>query len=232
MKRVISFSLWGENPKYTVGAVKNARLCAEVYPGWIARFYAGACVPIEILRQLRSLGAEVVEKREPGDWRAMFWRFEAASDSEVEAMISRDCDSRLNAREAAAVFEWMESDAPFHIMRDHPAHCARILGGMWGVKAPLLREMNELIAACEKGDFWQVDQRFLAEVIYPRVKKRAMVHDEFFRGVAFPSPRRGLEFVGQVFDENDETPVEDQQLLAQALEAGFLRSTLRRLRAP
>ena len=29
---------------------------------------------------------------------------------------------------------WLESDHPFHIMRDHPDHVYKILGGMWGAK--------------------------------------------------------------------------------------------------
>ena len=26
MKKIISFSLWGDNPKYTIGAIENAKL--------------------------------------------------------------------------------------------------------------------------------------------------------------------------------------------------------------
>jgi hypothetical protein len=29
----IAFSLWGENPKYLVGAVRNAELAPLLYPG-------------------------------------------------------------------------------------------------------------------------------------------------------------------------------------------------------
>lgn len=228
MKKVVSFSLWGNLAKYNVGAVKNAALCREVYPGWTPRFYVGTTVPPATLRELRELGAEVIEKCEPGDWSGMFWRFEAASDPEVGVMISRDCDSRLNPREAAAVAEWLKSQSQFHIMRDHPAHCAPILGGLWGAKAPLLHNLSALIGAYAKGDFWQVDQNFLRQVIFPRVRKTAMVHDEFFCGTRFPTPRLGHEFVGQVFDENEETSVEDQQSLALALKGGVAQAAYRR----
>jgi len=230
MKKVISFSLWGDTAKYNSGAVKNAALSREIYPDWIPRFYVGATVPRNTLRRLEELGAEIVEKREPGDWRGMFWRFEAASDPDVEAMISRDCDSRLSLREAAAVEEWMGSRFQFHIMRDHPAHCASILGGMWGVKAPLLRDMSSLIGAFAGGDFWQVDQDFLREVIFSRVRQTALIHDEFFGGRPFPTSRRGLEFVGEVFDEEDKTSTEDQQTLARAQDAGVIGAGFRRLR--
>ena len=32
-KRVIAFSLWGDQPIYTVGALKNAELAPKIYPG-------------------------------------------------------------------------------------------------------------------------------------------------------------------------------------------------------
>jgi len=44
-------------------------------------------------------------------------------------MASRDLDSRLNSREAAAVAEWLDDEEMgFHFMRDHPAHGIEILG--------------------------------------------------------------------------------------------------------
>ena len=57
---------------------------------------------------------------EPGDWTSLFWRFHPAGETDVDVMISRDTDSRLSAREVAAVQEWLSSAADVHIMRDHP----------------------------------------------------------------------------------------------------------------
>ena len=53
---------------------------------------------------------------------AMNWRFMPLLDPQVSHFVSRDLDSRLNAREGAAVQEWLLSDKAFHFMRDHPAH--------------------------------------------------------------------------------------------------------------
>jgi len=39
MKNIISFSLWGNDPMYWKGAVKNIKLAKELYPGFICRFY-------------------------------------------------------------------------------------------------------------------------------------------------------------------------------------------------
>ena len=43
-------------------------------------------------------------------------------------MASRDLDSRISSREVAAVNEWLRTDEPLHVMRDHPGHKASIYG--------------------------------------------------------------------------------------------------------
>lgn len=214
--RVVSYSLWGDKPIYNVGALRNAELVKSMYPAWQARFYVGTNTPAETVTGLKDRGAHVIDMGKPGDWTGMFWRFEAASDPDVDVMISRDCDSRITEREVAAVKQWLGSGAMFHIMRDHPYHRTEILGGMWGVRAPLLSNMSSLIQQYVKGDFWQVDQNFLREVVYPIVAPISMVHDEFFQKIPFPTLRAGDEFVGLAFDEND-VAVEEQKAALRAV---------------
>ena len=45
---------------------------------------------------------------------------------------------------------------------------------MWGVRGTILNGINDLIDEYVKGDFWQVDQNFLREKIWPLIK------DSFF----------------------------------------------------
>lgn len=202
--KVISFSLWGTMPKYTVGAVRNAELARAIYPEWICRFHCGSEVPTEILDRLRAFpNAQVILRSEPGDWRGLFWRFEPASDPAVEVMISRDTDSRLGRRERAAVDAWLRSDAAFHVMRDHPQHETAILGGLWGARRGSVPEMMSLAGAWEQANRWGPDQDFLAERIAPRVRGSWLEHDPYFANRPFPTRRRGREFVGQPFDEED-----------------------------
>lgn len=204
MKKIISFSLWGENPVYNVGAIRNAELAKSIYPEWICRYYVGTTTPKEIIEKLLSFdNTEIIKMDVPGDWTGMFWRFYPSSEEDVDVVIVRDCDSRLNLREKEAVDEWIKSDKGFHIMRDHPAHGTEILGGMWGSKKGTINQMKRLIGDYLKGDFWQVDQNFLREKIYPLIKHNSIVHDEYFEKQNFPSFREGKFFVGQAFDEND-----------------------------
>ena len=213
MKKVICYSLWGCNKKYTVGAIKNAEEISTVYPGWLARFYCATSVPSEIITQLMQLNAEIVQMPEEGDWNGMFWRFQAIADDDVGVMLSRDTDSRLTTREALAVDEWLHSKKNFHIMRDHPSHSTKILGGMWGARKPILRNITKLIERYNKGNYWQVDQDFLRTVIWPRIRFSAFIHDPFFDKKPFPVNRVGTEFVGKVWDENENTIIEHEQIL-------------------
>ena len=205
--KIISMSLWGNDPKYCVGAIENAKLVNNFFSGWKLWLYCGNSVPENVIQTLLELHCNVIKMPESGNWTSMFWRFMPASDPDVEVMISRDCDSRLSIREKKAVDEWLKSNKSFHIIRDHPKHEIEILGGMWGVKYPKLANMDKLIKEYVRGDFWQVDQNFLKEVIYPFIKEDCFVHDEFFKFETkrhnFPVKRKKYEFVGESFDENN-----------------------------
>jgi hypothetical protein len=216
--KLITFSLWGNDPKYCIGAVKNSALSPHIYPDWKCRFYVGASTNKYYVEELEKNNAEVIRMDEQGDWSGMFWRFVPAFEDNVEVMISRDTDSRLSKRERYAVDEWLESDKGFHIMRDHPYHGTAILGGMWGIKKGTISNFKELFEKRAKQDRYDTDQAFLREDIFPLIEHNSTVHDEFFLpNNPFPQKRRGLEFVGQVFDENDETVAEHIQALYAAI---------------
>ena len=144
---------------------------------------------------------------ESGDWTGMFWRFYPASEDDIDVFIVRDTDSRLSYREKAAVDEWLLSDKGLHIMRDHPYHTSLIMGGMWGMKKGTFPKMKELIEIYKGGNFWQVDQNFLNQFVYPLCKDNIIVHDEFMNfensKKPFPTKRIDSEFVGDVFDEKN-----------------------------
>lgn len=137
-KNVISMSLWGDTPMYTVGAIRNAQMNPHIFgPDWITRIYVGKDVPnsvCEILLSLPQTECIPLPEEDP-DWNGMFWRFWAISDPDVDVVIFRDTDSRPSTRDSAAVKEWMDSGKTIHIMRDHPYHTEPIMGGMWGCRA-------------------------------------------------------------------------------------------------
>lgn len=208
MKKIISFSLWGNNPKYIVGVIENLKLAREIYSGWIVRLYLDSISYHIISKDLENFIdiLEIVKYDRQGDWNGMFWRFLPAIDNSVDIMISRDVDSRLSLREKLAVDEWLSSDKDFHIMRDHPFHNTYILGGMWGTRNNLFNRLSIFINPDDHDSFWQVDQNFLADKVYPAVKEFSMVHDDYNRYQesnckSFPCDRIDNHFVGEIYDQ-------------------------------
>jgi hypothetical protein len=185
MKKVISFSLWGDNPTYTIGAIKNTELAVHFYPDFECWVYIHKdSVPNNIIEQLqRCPNVKVIFKT--GDLnlhKPMTWRFESIDDPEVEINMSRDTDTRLLLREKLAVDEWIESGKLFHIMRDHPHHMNSkypIMAGMFGTRK--IKRITSWICMLNSQvliDRYD-DQRFLNDVVYPVIKNDCLIHSSF-----------------------------------------------------
>jgi len=216
-KKVISFGLWGTNPKYLQGALENARLQPKVYPGWVCRFFIAADVPGNIIDELKSLGCEIVLTKRPGTYRkARYWRIGVAFDPSVSHYIIRDCDSRINEREADAVKEWLLSGKSFHIMRDHKKHTAPIMGGMWGAVHGFWPEFEVEYDKWTKAmlNGWTPsprigkvdgDQSFLMQKVWPVIKDNHIAHDDKKSKTGNELPFKvklpGKRFIGQQYNE-------------------------------
>lgn len=210
MKNVVAYSLWGDVPMYWIGAVRNIEQVKNYFPGWICRFYIDNSCDEELIKTIKGDNVEVVLVDSKDSFHGMFWRFWASEEEETDVFLSRDCDSRFSDREVAAIKEWLASNKDFHIMRDHPYHNVPVLGGMWGCRNGLMREigLSKLIEQWGKYERKGIDQEFLAKLVYPLVKDKALEHCDFnlnFGGklIPFPTRRENFEFVGDVFDEND-----------------------------
>ena len=95
---LITFSLFGDNPLYCVGAVENARLAKEIYPDWTARFYVAQDVPSTYLDAIEEYGGDIVYCEKKNSYDGLNWRFRPLNDPDVHYWISRDADSRLSWR--------------------------------------------------------------------------------------------------------------------------------------
>jgi len=210
MKNVIAYSLWGDNPIYWVGALRNIELAKKYYPGWICRFYIDKNSRQDLIDTVVGENVEIILVDSKDSFHGMFWRFWASVEENVDVFLSRDCDSRFSDREFKAVQEWLNSDKDFHIMRDHPYHTVPILGGMWGSRNGIMREIGllKLIENWSQYSRKGIDQDFLGQIVYPLVKEKSIEHSEFnlrFGGEIrhFPTIRNNYEFIGDVFDENE-----------------------------
>lgn len=214
MTKVISFSLYGNLPKYNIGAIKNSELYKKFFPDWEMWVYYNDSVPQETLDILIKNDVKLINTQVDEGPRNALWRFLPAGDESVEYFISRDCDSRLFERDVISVNDWIESQKPFHIIREHPwGHTWVINAGMWGCVGGFIEDieesMNEYFQKSDKVNVREVDQWFLKECIYPVVKEHSFISDEFvnFEGksVSINRDRKidNFAFIGEPFDEND-----------------------------
>jgi hypothetical protein len=211
---IVSFSLYGNLPIYTEGAIRNAELVHEFYPGWGARFYVDCTVPDPIVLALREREAEIVfVAKNLGPMYGRYWRMLIAADPNVQRFLIRDCDSRLNSREKAAVNAWLASGFSFHIMRDSIHHKTRMLAGMWGGVGGVVKDIETLIDNWGRYSTQGDCDRFASEVIYPIIADDYICHDSwghFADATPFPShaPLQGTGFVGaRVLLENNNMDV-------------------------
>ena len=200
MKKIISFSLYGDKPNFQVGSVVNVLEAKRLYPDWKCRFYTTSNEAI--CNQLRYLGAEIIRMDDWPDGH-MFWRFLAIDDSDV--CISRDADSVVNERELEAVNEWLKTDKQWHIMHDHRLHFAPIMAGMFGFKKgkyigfnkkSMKDYIDDWIKNGNRTDEYGLDQQFLDKIILPFTKQNSLKHGS--SGKPFPDhpPCRYGQFVG------------------------------------
>lgn len=185
-RNVIAFSLWGDAPRYIDGARRNVAEAGRLYPGWRCRFYVDPTVPEAAVKQLTSGGADIVRMpRHRNFFEGLFWRFRVAEDDSVSRFLVRDCDAVVNSREQAAVEEWLASDRHFHVMRDNHTHTELILAGLWGGVGgilPIRKLISDFTRGRTRGAVTRtVDQIFLRQHIWPRVRGSLMTHDGLHR---------------------------------------------------
>ncbi len=207
MKKLISFSLWGNNKKYTIGAIKNSELAQTFYPDWKCRFYCANDVPSDIIYELENFSTnEVIKLNEVGNWKFTTKRFLPMSENGIERIIFRDTDSRFSKREVEAVKEWEKNNTILHVMKDHPYHGGfPILAGMFGILGDYIPNISAMLDIYEReiNEQYHYDQIFLAKYIWTLFKNNVTIHDEFFSNKPFPTIRDDLSYVGEPYDYND-----------------------------
>lgn len=210
--KYFTFSIWGDNPKYLQGAIRNAELAEQIFPDWKCVFYYDSSVPKETLDKLSTFKNSIIKEVTDNSFGA-FWRFEMMFNN-PGVILSRDTDSRLSLREKELIDNWLETEYNYMIIRDHDAHYEfPILAGMWGKKNILMDNslkdaMQEYVSVKQ----YLVDQFYLRDKVWP-----AIMNDTAIYGVKEVDWMRetydfeNKNFIGQTYTENDE-PVYDGKI--------------------
>ena len=217
--------------KYYQGVEQNLEAMAVQYgQGWTMRLYHNLAASHPLHPDLSCLASSHSQldlcyvpqlpqavKPDATALDPMMWRFLPSLDPQVDVLLSRDLDSRLTSREAAAVQEWLESGRAVHSMRDHASHQMPMMGGMWGTRLtqPGVRQKWRSAWQRMRTDSvitvgrYSYDQSMLELYVWPWARDDSLEHDSytchiFPRSVGFPTERRDEpeNFVGNAVSEN------------------------------
>ncbi len=226
LPRVIAYALWGSQPIYNIGAVRNVQEVKHYFPGWEVHLYHDETVPETTLEQLRHAGPHVSMRRMPRSLgkSGAFWRFLSFESDGV--VLSRDLDSRPTERERAMVDLWLASEKKFHTIMDgyvipdsfiQNGEIALPGAGVLGVRDGYLRGLHRLIEDWPYKEIYHDDELFLG-VLFSYFPKRDMyLHSALTRDGQFYLGGRLLErrlitrgrfkgtydYVGQKYDTED-----------------------------
>ncbi len=211
----ITACLWGTNKKYYNHIERIVSQCLDYYPDMtFILVIQHDNVDMQKLESLKNWpNVKIISKKENyGKVLNMTWRFEILDNPHVDTILSRDLDSIILKREVLAVREWLKSGKRLHVMRDHPHHDSKVMGGMVGIKRlPYLKKtMKEVIMKYkDRCDEFEIDQIILRAEIYPLCSSfnDIIVHASYnaYESIAKPFPIQYDEskhFVGSYVDEN------------------------------
>jgi hypothetical protein len=214
MKKIISFSLWGNIELYCIGAIKNANTAKKIFPDWICRFYYDHTVPTNIIDHLKNLtNTELIYIDLPSGGKSFkdngqfgaFWRYFPYDDEDVEIWMARDCDSRISPYEKETIDKFINGDAVLHCFRDENEKLLR--AGLFTFKnysngkKNTIKTMKELTKHIDKMNTpFYSDEHFLNNIFIHLFKKKYV-----------SSPRKFDKsydaqyghYVGQMFTEKD-----------------------------
>lgn len=137
-QKYISYSLFGSDLKYYVGAEKNVIINKKLLPNWdTIIYYHPENFKNEYFDKLNQLGATLINVSEvkiggrPSLDFPYFWRFLIFLKNSIS--LTRDLDSRLSKREVEYIHRWEKEDKKYFVIRDHPWH-SPYPSGLFGIK--------------------------------------------------------------------------------------------------
>ena len=192
-KRVIAFSLRGNEKRYIFGALRNLLLAPDLFPEWKLWFYVDNSVSLGFLDIIKQLGGHVLLQPDNQTQREkLCCHFNVANDETVGYFLVRDAGSVFSLREANAVEEWLQSGKWFHIIRDWWTHTDLILAGLWGGVAGVLPNIKDTLNRYSPNSVItpNINQWFLRDCLWRYIKISCLTHDRCFNfdGNAQPVP--------------------------------------------
>lgn len=203
LKKVIAYSLYGTNPRYTNVVSRVVENAKRVYPGWTVRIFVPADFNTAPLKELNVDVCVVQGSKCPSP---MWYRMYFLNDLPADYTLVRDIDSLLTMRESRAVKKWVDSGLDMHVMRDAKSgHDVAINGGMFGVRKTANVNWRAILDTYKDKRDYGADLDVLANAIFDRAVPKAHIlqHDSHtcVKWGAQPFPDNdlddGVHYVGE-----------------------------------
>lgn len=218
MTHVFSFCIYGSNPKYVHGLLKNLEQIRAQYPEFQTWIAVGDDVPQEYIEKYESFPNVKLTHYPFHGGRLMTYRFFPIDNQTVSCMIVRDADSRFGDRDHECIRRFLSSDYCVFTIRDHYYHRCPIMGGQWGIKRTkdfpvfnLKEAYQEVKDSLTNGcgeDAYDTDQFFTRHYVYPKYGSKMIA----FTSVAYEfsgletnveittSRKNDADFCGNVYE--------------------------------
>jgi hypothetical protein len=205
--KYISYTLFGTQPKYYIGAEKNIELNKKLLPDWVTVIYYNEKNILDgWVEKLSSLGAEMrnITNFSFSDKDTIqypyFWRFFSLLNDGIS--IVRDLDSRVSDREVEYINRWLNSECDYFIIRDHPWH-SPVPSGLFGIKSKIKEFEDHFINFINTSDLrWGTDQEILHQYM-ENIDENYIFYCGLDRVDTYIPRNDKNFFIGMQIDEND-----------------------------
>ena len=216
-KPIVSFTLFGFNLKYYVGAVENARSIQTLMPEWEMRvYYRSDYILPEYINILAELNVKLINLVDVSLGSVdtahcpFFWRF--LSFLEDTPSIVRDLDSRISYREIQYINNWLNSKKDYFIIRDHPWH-SPVPSGLFGIRRKIKAFEDHFVSFINSNELvWGTDQTVLQFYMNDISKEDIYYCGYDYRDNYIPRDDKNF-FIGMQIDEHN-NPLEPSAIQA------------------
>lgn len=209
MNGIITFSLWGNDPKYLIGAIKNALLLDSIYPNFRGLFFIDANIDKKIINRIANIKNidVIISNTDIHGKHGAFWRFFPLFQQQYNGVpiLFRDVDSRLTIREYTETVKWLNSGKICHSIKDHPNdYQFTLMAGMWSIIGGKIELDYTSMLQWAKDLTYLTDQIYLANEVYPKIANSLYLSSMHDSG-DFAQTRSNEHFIGQSYDACEKT---------------------------
>ena len=181
MKKIISFSLYGDSDEYLNKFISNTISYKKYFYDFEIYLYAEKSLANKLYNHCELNKINLILKDRLSEADGMFWRFEPIIEGIGDLCLVRDVDYLPSDFEMSLINEFITSTKNFHILRTHYEHLMPIMGGLFAIKKDSYCHFKKGYNKWEKlNSFTNIkyndDQLFLAKYVYNQILNSSLIH--------------------------------------------------------